>query len=289
MIIRPIDMRFLDELFEMKSGYVLNFTNRTFSEFFRYEVGLDIYDPAYSSNGTSKANRLRTFLQVSQKAAVIKALHALWEYRETIRRRSGVQENLPSARDELSAIIERMGGNPLPKPRRPFSTRSVTPDRNRISQLAQDFLDLNNLDPQPRGYAFERFLKELFDAYDLEARQAFQLVGEQIDGSFQLSGETYLLEAKWQNAPVDAATLRAFHGKIDDKSAWARGLFVSYGGYTEQGLEAFGGKRIVLMDGLDLHDTLRRDLSLADVIARKVRRAAETGRIFVRVRDLIPE
>lgn len=289
MNIKPIDMRFVDVLFEMDGGYVLDFSNRTFSEFFSYEVGLDIYDPTYSSNGTSKANRLRTFLRTGQKAAVIKALHALWEYRETTRRRSGVQESLLSAGDELSAIIERMGGQPLPKPRPSSSTRTASLDTNRISQLAQDFLHLNNLDPQPRGYAFERFLKHIFDAFGLEAREAFRLIGEQIDGSFQLGSETYLLEAKWQNNLVGAASLRAFHGKVEDKSAWARGLFVSYVGYTEQGLVAFGGNRIVLMDGLDLHDTLRRGLSVADVIAQKVRRAAETGRVFVRVRDLIPE
>lgn len=35
-----------------------------------------------------------------------------------------------------------------------------------------------------------------------------------------------------------------------------------------------------------LHETLSRQLSLADVISRKVRRAVETGGPFVRVRDL---
>lgn len=40
------------------------------------------------------------------------------------------------------------------------------------------------------------------------------------------------------------------------------------------------------MDGLDLHETLSRQLSVADVIVRKVRRAVETGGPFVRVRDL---
>jgi uncharacterized protein YjbI with pentapeptide repeats len=29
-------------------------------------------------------------------------------------------------------------------------------------------------------------------------RGSFRLIGEQIDGSFHLEGETYLLEAKWQ-------------------------------------------------------------------------------------------
>lgn len=289
MKIRPIEMRFLDKLFDMESGYVLDFKNRPFSEFFECEVGIDIYDDAYALNGTSKAKRLRVFLQIGQQNAVTKALHALWEYREAMQRQSGDEETVLNAHDELSAIIERLGGSPLSQIQRPFSTQSVTLNTNHISRLQLAFSHLSNLDRQPRGYAFEKFLKDLFDAYGLEARNAFRIKGEQIDGSFQLAGETYLLEAKWQNAQVDAASLHAFHGKVEDKVAWARGLFVSYAGYTEPGLAAFGGKKIVLMDGLDLHDTLRRSLSVADVISLKVRRAAESGQIFIRVRDLIPE
>ncbi len=111
MNIRAIEMRFLDKLFDMESGYVLDFSNRTFSEFFEHEVGLDIYDDAYALNGTSKAKRLRTFLQIGQQAAVTKALHALWEYREATRRQSGDEETVLNARDELSSIIERLGGS----------------------------------------------------------------------------------------------------------------------------------------------------------------------------------
>jgi hypothetical protein len=43
------------------------------------------------------------------------------------------------------------------------------------------------------------------------------------------------------------------------------------------------------MDGLDLYDTLRREIPLNHVLERKVRRAAETGAPFIRVRDLFPE
>ena len=40
------------------------------------------------------------------------------------------------------------------------------------------------------------------------------------------------------------------------------------------------------MDGLDLSETLMGNLSLTEVLRRKVRRAAEIGQPFVRVRDL---
>lgn len=121
----------------------------------------------------------------------------------------------------------------------------------------------------------------------MAAREPFRNVGEQIDGSFQLGDETYLLEAKWQAAPTGVADLHAFHGKLDQKAAWARGLFVSYNGFTEEGLTAFGqGKRLICMEGRDIYDALDRHIPIKDVLERKVRRAAETGRAFIPVREL---
>jgi hypothetical protein len=148
-------------------------------------------------------------------------------------------------------------------------------------------MDLAQMAAQARGYAFEKFLKNLFDTFGLEARSPFKLVGEQIDGSFLLGHETYLLEAKWQNELTRIGDLRAFDGKVGDKAAWSRGLFVSYSGFTEDGLQAFGrGKRIICADGLDLAEALMRKIPLDKVLERKVRHVAETGISFARVRDL---
>lgn len=113
--------------------------------------------------------------------------------------------------------------------------------------------------------------------------------GEQIDGSFALGSETYLLEAKWKSVPCGVAELHTFHGEIEQKAAWARGLFISYSGFSEVGLHAFGrGKRAICMDGLGLYEALQRELPLDHVLQLKVRKAAETGCAFVRVRYLPP-
>ena len=104
-----------------------------------------------------------------------------------------------------------------------------------------------------------------------------------------LHAETYLLEAKWEGAKTPAKDLRNFQGKLEEKAAWARGLFVSYSGFTDEGLDAFGrGKRVICMDGLDLYEMLDRELPLDVALDRKVRRAAETGRPFERISDLFP-
>ncbi len=125
--------------------------------------------------------------------------------------------------------------------------------------------------------------------YGLKPREAFRIRGEQIDGSFVLANETYLLEAKWESALTGVADLHTFHGKLEQKAAWARGLFLSHAGFTEDGLAAWGrGKRVICMDGLDLYEMLERHLPLDHVLDRKIRRAAETGIAFVRVRELFP-
>lgn len=286
--IRSIDMLFLEDLLEMGSGYVLNFSDRTFSQFFAEELNYDIDDSAYAVNGKSKGKRLRCFLQTVDIPTAVRTLKALWEYREAVRLRNQQLDNVENAEGRLLALINRLEGKPEPaKP----AGKPPSPafDRPRLIQLRKELLALHQLAPQARGYAFEKLLCNIFNAYGLEAREPFRLQGEQIDGSFQLSNETYLLEAKWQGDQTGVADLHTFHGKLEQKAAWTRGLFISNSGFTEDGLAAFGrGKRVICMDGLDLHDTMHREIPLNHVLDRKVRRAAETGFPFARVRDLFP-
>jgi hypothetical protein len=93
-------------------------------------------------------------------------------------------------------------------------------------ELVDRLLVLGKLKPQDRGLQFEGFLTDLFAAYELAPRGAFRLTGEQIDGSFRLNTETYLVEAKWHGPQIGFADLMTFSGKVSGKAAWARGLLV---------------------------------------------------------------
>lgn len=286
--IGSIDMMFLNDVFGMGGGYVLNFSDRTFSEFFREELQIDIDDPLYARNGGSKAKRLRCFLQTVDKPTVARALKALWAYREALQQRSGQTDDVQNARARFQSLINRLEGRP-DNARPPTPEPAASFDRKKVGELKRDLLAVTSLQAHARGYAFERFLCGLFEAYGLAPQEPFRLRGEQIDGSFQFGNDTYLIEAKWHGSPIGVADLHVFHGKIEQKAAWTRGLFVSNSGFSEDGLAAFGrGKRVVCMDGFDLYETLEREIPLAQVLERKVRRAAETGSPFVRVRDLFP-
>lgn len=288
--IRAIDMRLIDDLFDMGGGYVLDFSDRTFGAFFNDELNINIDDSRYSTEGTSKAKRLRYLLKTTDQQTRLRVLLALWEYRETLRRRKQAEERVPGAEGEFWGLVERLGGRrPAKSTPTPHAPGSTAIDLSVSHSLRDRLLQVTGLEPQARGFAFERFLRELFDAYGLAPRASFRLVGEQIDGSFELSAETYLLEAKWQGPPIGAAALHAFNGKLEEKAAWARGVFISNSGFSEDGLVAFGrGKRVVCIDGLDLHEMLDRGLGFAVVLQKKVRRAAESGQTFVRIRELFP-
>ena len=285
--IRSMDMPIIEKVFDMESGYVLNFVNRNFAEFFQEELGVNIYDPRWAVLGNSKAKRLRCYLRHADRKTALETLERLWEYREASSITASYQKLEDTVRSSFFRIIERLGGKP------PAEVSPVAPqpaqriDEAVASKLASRLLKVSKMDPQPRGYTFEKFLKDLFDEYGLPARGPFRLKGEQIDGSFVLDDDTYLLEAKWTNDQVGAATLHAFNAKVEDKARWSRGLFISQSGFSVEGLTAFGrGKSAICMDGLDLYDVLSQRLDLACVLALKVRRVAETGEAFIRVRDL---
>lgn len=95
----------------------------------------------------------------------------------------------------------------------------------------KDLQDLSNLDdsPQLRGFAFEKYMNNLFETNGLQPRGGFKIEGEQIDGSFVLYDEVYLLEAKWTNKPIDKRELVIFNEKVTSKSGFTRGLLVTLG------------------------------------------------------------
>lgn len=284
------DKLLIEDVFAMGGGYVLDFSNPTFAQFFMEEVGVNIDEAQYFASGSSKAKRLRCFFSLADDKTAAKAIKTLWEYRELKRLRGSEPENVEGAQHRIDALLKSLDGAASAQQPNPAEPAIVEVENAKLGKLKDKLLGLHQLAAQARGYAFEAFLKELFNAFGLAAREAFRLRGEQIDGSFQLGHETYLLEAKWQNAQTGVADLHAFHGKLEQKASWTRGLFVSNSGFTEDGLVAFGrGKRLVCVDGLDLYDIMHRRISFGEALERKIRRAAETGHPFARIRDLYPQ
>lgn len=78
--LKSLEKHKLEKYFEMSSGFVCDFSNRTFQEFVRDNAGIDIYTDKYSLYSGSKANRLRAFWEKESDYLVAKLLREMLEY-----------------------------------------------------------------------------------------------------------------------------------------------------------------------------------------------------------------
>lgn len=159
-----------------------------------------------------------------------------------------------------------------------------------LEQLKQSFYALHDeSNRQKVGFELEKILNNLFALHGLEPRESFKIVGEQIDGSFELDHEIYLVEAKWKQDPCCEADLLVFRGKIEGKSRYTRGVFISINGISEEAKYAIiQGKQpsFFIIDGYDLTMLLENNIELIDFLRRRQRILAEEGRIVVLFNEL---
>lgn len=112
--LKTIEKRVFEDLFDMGGGYVLDFSNNTFAEFFRETANIDIYAQKYAFNGDSKAKRLRAFWETEPDALVGKILSELlevWQYNAS---RNGSAENSPLYKQAEGIITRLIGKQPEP-------------------------------------------------------------------------------------------------------------------------------------------------------------------------------
>lgn len=174
--------------------------------------------------------------------------------------------------------------SPSPQPASDL-TASRGGTRRALDALRAEFLELHQLrDRQVAGLRLERLLEGLFALFGLNPNAAFRIAGEQIDGSLEFAGDVYLLEAKWTTTMVNESELLVFRGKIEGKSQFTRGLFVSVNGYTREALAAITkGKspNFVMLDGSHLYRVLEGNVRLDELLCRAVRHLAETGEPYL--------
>src|SRR3989344_2469372 len=77
-----LEKQIIEKLFQMSGGYVLNFSDRTMGEFFRDDIGIDIYNQKYNYASGSKANRMRGLWLKADEKTVGKSILKLIEYIE---------------------------------------------------------------------------------------------------------------------------------------------------------------------------------------------------------------
>lgn len=75
-----VEREIIEELLEMESGYVLDFSNKSFARFIYETVNIDIWSEKYNKISISKANRLRRLFEIESNYIVSKLIREFCNY-----------------------------------------------------------------------------------------------------------------------------------------------------------------------------------------------------------------
>ncbi len=132
--LEAIDRIKLEKLFEMEDGYVLNFTNKTFSGFISDILNIDIYNFYYAKIGESKANRLRYIWRILDNNDVAKVIEALIEYQQLICLNDSKKNNETK---ELVETCRKIVGK--------LRTDNISTDMTEIEEISPNLDNINEL------------------------------------------------------------------------------------------------------------------------------------------------
>lgn len=275
---------YIEKVLEMGGGYVLDFSNDSFQRFIFSVLEIDVYK---KYEYESKAKLLRRIFNDYSNAQTGKLLMTLLEYKKV---HLGVKPE--ESEDFLKCV--KIGNRLLGKSESKTNfERSERPPQSKFDfdEVFQGICKLANIEnSQKRGFEFERFLNDFFDRNGLNPRKSFKIKGEQIDGSFEFLNEIYLLEAKWTKERIQKPDLVVFNEKVNSKSSFTRGLYISYSGYTDEAIQTFGMGRevsIVLMTVEELTILIQRKICFTEFFKKKVRILAEEGVFYRHISELI--
>ena len=106
------ERRRLELFLDMGGGFVLDFVDRTFAEFFQEQVGINIDDQKYLKFGSSKAKRMRAFWELESDQLVARALKGLIQWGDEFK----CLPDDPQLRSDVEAIIARLElSSPVPE------------------------------------------------------------------------------------------------------------------------------------------------------------------------------
>jgi len=107
-----VDKRYLENLLGMQSGYVLDYSDPTFHEFFNRH-GIDIHSQKYQTYGSSKAKKLRAFWEQDSDVLVGRTLGEMLDVYEVNCVLNSRQPDL-SVLEKSREIVARLRGSSVP-------------------------------------------------------------------------------------------------------------------------------------------------------------------------------
>lgn len=278
------EKQLIESVFGMSSGYILNFSNREFEEFMSDVVQYKIYT---KYPGLSKAKMFRQFLKDESEPYIGKVIIMMINY---MRENNLITSYNKEKADKLYELGKRFLGKSqsqtMPKQQNTISKKDSQIDYDNFNKSLLELEKISN--HQTRGYAFEKYLNELFNAFGFDPHASYRTEFDQIDGSLVLDGDTVLIEAKYRSNPIPKDDLILFSKKVESKSHFAKGLFITYSVVDEKAVDYFTDRssRFVVLTVEELFLMCQNRISLHQVLHGKYRLLDERGIIFKHIMTL---
>ncbi len=142
-------------------------------------------------------------------------------------------------------------------------------ERRLDASIASRFEEIRSTESHARGRALEGLVGDLARRTGWSVRENVRTDSEEIDLVLHREREYFLLECKWQQAPIEADSIRDFYGKIANRVD-VRGIFLSMSGFSRGAVsqaEDYASSRIVLLFGAkDMSALLRREVTLESLL-----------------------
>jgi hypothetical protein len=138
--LNDVDKRYLVKVLRMEGGYVLDYSDAAFGEFFSRH-NIDVHGRKYQTYGPSKAKKLRAFWEQEPDAIVAPVLSEMLDSCEADRDLNG-RELDAGVLEKCRTIVARLSGKPLLEYLMRHAGRVVT--KTMILEHVYDF----SFDPQ---------------------------------------------------------------------------------------------------------------------------------------------
>tara|TARA_B100002003_G_scaffold248276_1_gene281691 strand:+ start:24 stop:857 length:834 start_codon:yes stop_codon:yes gene_type:complete len=214
--LNDVEKRYFEKLLGMQSGYVLDYSDPTFGEFFnRHKI--NIHSPKYQTYGTPKAKKMRAFWEQEPDALVGKVMKEMLDAYEAdcdLNNRDAETSIL----EKVRGIVARLSGVPVP---------------SKPVQTVDDFLHNEFTIPNIRKLPIEAMAVPVIESRLNEARTAMG-AGAYLSTIFLCGSvlEAVLLGAAQRN-PVRfnraSASPKTIDGSVKRFYDWSLAQFIDVG------------------------------------------------------------
>ncbi len=165
----------LEKFFEMEGGYVLDFSNRTLSNFVFETLNIELYSDNYADFGESKANRIRAIWQKENNYKVGKLISEMLDYWKDKKVMSYGEITQPEQNlfDECHKIAQRLLADTVVEE---IDVIREVPDDKDFSLLAKSIRE--SIDKNEPEAALDRlhtyvmkFIRQLCESHKIEIKK----------------------------------------------------------------------------------------------------------------------